>query len=612
MKRKYPPDLNDSSEYRGMVHWFSPLVLAKTAKKVIDSTLFGQYADRRLVHAALDSPINHDTLIEDCCRGEDGLCGGKQEIWVDYVADLGDGFDSTYAIAYMIGQKQLPVGDITLPRADCLIMGGDQVYPDASRDEYEVRMKLPYRAAFPYERNGDHPKLYLIPGNHDWYDGLTLFLANFCRGRATSLGSWIASQRRSYFAIHLGQNWWIWGFDSQLGEDIDAPQADYFAAVAKKMRPGAKIILCASVPTWLKADIAGDKKGQEEYYRALHYIAKILHDECPNAKVPLVISGDLHHYSRYVSKETGTNFITAGGGGAFLHPTHHLHDTISAKWPGIKGEFDTLEVGIGTDGATRAFYPPKHASRRLALGNIRFPGRNWEFCFLLAGLYCICALAMLAWSGYAAVGENDTFLNLYWNQVRILASSPVFLIIFFLLPIVFILSAEISSRRRRVFIGGLHGLVHVAMVLFGTAMVSTLLNFFGIQSIYTAGEMLNFLGFLAGMIVLGFVGGFLWGLYLTTASWFWGDHSNGAFSALRLDSYRHFLRLKIEGDKLTIYPIGIDKSPQRDHWKHNPEYGDPNAGQDTPAITPSEGLGQDFIEGPLIIDAGELAPLKAG
>ena len=85
-----------------------------------------------------------------------------------------------------------------------------------------------------------------------------------------------------------------------------------------------------------------------------------------------------------------------------------------------------------------------------------------------------------------------------------------------------------------------------------------------------------------------------------------------AFSALRLDSYRHFLRLKIEGDKLTIYPIGIDKSPQRDHWKHNPEYGDPNAGQDTPAITPSEGLGQDFIEGPLIIDAGELAPLKAG
>ena len=110
------------------------------------------------------------------------------------------------------------------------------------------------------------------------------------------------------------------------------------------MRPGAKIILCASVPTWLKADIAGDKKGQEEYYRALHYIAKILHDECPNAKVPLVISGDLHHYSRYVSKETGTNFITAGGGGAFLHPTHHINDTISAKWPGIKGEFDTLEV----------------------------------------------------------------------------------------------------------------------------------------------------------------------------------------------------------------------------------------------------------------------------
>lgn len=144
-------NLNDWKEYRGMVHWFSPIVLLKTAKKVMDSTLFGQYADRRLVHAALDSPINEKTLIKESCGGEEGICGQKDqsEIWVDYVADLGDGFDSTYAIAYLIGQKNLQINDgPELPRADCLIMGGDQVYPDASREEYKIRMQRSYRAAF--------------------------------------------------------------------------------------------------------------------------------------------------------------------------------------------------------------------------------------------------------------------------------------------------------------------------------------------------------------------------------------------------------------------------------------------------------------------------------
>ena len=73
------------------------------------TTLFGQYADRRLVHAALDSPIIADTLIEECCGGKTGVCGekDKEAIWLDYVADLGDGFDSTYAIAYLIGQKRI-------------------------------------------------------------------------------------------------------------------------------------------------------------------------------------------------------------------------------------------------------------------------------------------------------------------------------------------------------------------------------------------------------------------------------------------------------------------------------------------------------------------------
>jgi hypothetical protein len=611
MGKKFPENLNDWNEYREMVRWFDPIVLLKTAKKVLDSALFGQYADRRLVHAALDSPINHDTLIADHCRGEEGLCGAKDEYWLDFVVDLGDGFDSTYAIAYMIGQKDLPVGESRLPRADCLIMGGDQVYPDASRDEYEVRMKLPYRAAFPYEREGDHPKLYLIPGNHDWYDGLTLFLANFCRGRATSLGSWIASQRRSYFAIHLGQNWWIWGFDSQLGEDIDAPQADYFTAVARKMQPGAKVILCASVPTWLKADIAGDKKGREEYYRALHYIASVARNECQGARIPLVLSGDLHHYSRYVGKKTGSNFITAGGGGAFLHPTHHLNDTISVKWPGVSGDEDTLEIAKENDAADgkKSFYPSQSASRRLALGNLSFVITNWKFVPVLGGLYLICALLMLAWNGYGQSFDRGFFTGI-WDRVGILAPTPVFLLIVIAFCFVFVYTAEISSKTRRRWIGLLHATTHLAVLLLGTAFVTTVLGYFAIRSVPVVGDIFYFVGLVAGMVVVGIAGGFIWGLYLTVASYVWGDASNGAFSALRLDSYRHFLRLKIKGNELTIYPIGIDESPQRKDWKHNPDYDSSNMDQNTPAIIPTRHLGQHLIEEPVVININDVEFLK--
>ncbi len=607
--KNFPKDLNNWKEYPGMVHWFSPIVLLKVIKKVLASTLFGQYADRRLVHASLDL-INAETVVEECCGGVKGLCGEKnqQHIWVDYVADLGDGFDSTYAIAYLIGQKDIQVNnDIKLPRADCLIMGGDQVYPDASQDDYKKRMQRPYEFAFPINNvKGSSPPVYLIPGNHDWYDGLTLFLAKFCRGRASSLGNWIASQNRSYFAVHLAENWWIWGFDSQLGEDIDKPQADYFISVAKKMEPNAKVILCASVPSWLKADLdATDKKERESYFRSLDYIANIIRDQCKGAKIPLVISGDLHHYSRYVAKEAGTNFITAGGGGAFLHPTHHLNDTIVTSWTKTK---QTLEIGRDTDanGTKKAFYPPQDASRRLALGNFKFVFKNWDFCLVLGTLYWICALLMLAWSGYGESGGTSTFLSRVGNQVISLLSTPIFVLVIIAFFAIFYLATDIKSAFRKWIALTAHTLAHLTLVVIGTAFVSILVV--GLKSVFFLGEILYFFALGFGMLLLGFIGGVVWGLYLTVVSWFWGDHANDAFSAMRLDSYRHFIRLKIGSNKITIYPIGIDKSPKRGDWEFNDSY--ENGSQDIPVIVPKINLEQHLIEDPIVIDINNVTPLR--
>jgi hypothetical protein len=110
-----------------MVRWFSTSVLVTTGRKAMVSALFGEYADSRLLQAALD-PVDKTTIQSRCnfvCRLPAGPDGS---IWVDYVADLGDGFDSTYAIAYLLGQKSLEVEglDYPLPRGQALFMGGDQ------------------------------------------------------------------------------------------------------------------------------------------------------------------------------------------------------------------------------------------------------------------------------------------------------------------------------------------------------------------------------------------------------------------------------------------------------------------------------------------------------
>src|SRR5437762_1918919 len=83
-------------------------------------------------------------------------------------------------------------------------LGGDQVYPTASGQQYDDRFKGPFHAALPVPpAEGAQPRLYAVPGNHDWYDGLTAFLRLFVRAHDGDIGGWQTRQTRSYFAIEL-------------------------------------------------------------------------------------------------------------------------------------------------------------------------------------------------------------------------------------------------------------------------------------------------------------------------------------------------------------------------------------------------------------------------
>ena len=74
------------------------------------------------------------------------------ELWLDYVADLGDGWNSTYAVAYQVSQAKLSLDHAgtryDTVRGKALIFGGDEVYPTAGRAEYKRRTFHPYDCAF--------------------------------------------------------------------------------------------------------------------------------------------------------------------------------------------------------------------------------------------------------------------------------------------------------------------------------------------------------------------------------------------------------------------------------------------------------------------------------
>ncbi len=323
-----------------MVAWYDPRLLARVGVRTMVSSVFGQYADQRLIQAATDNSDNGDVVNrydfrdptpDDPMRRID--LDGDGAYWIDYIADTGDGFESTYGMAYLLAQEQLNVRGTTapLPYGDILIMGGDQCYPQATREEYKKRLLTPFEWAFDVAE--PQRKLFAIPGNHDWYDGLAAFDSLFCSSRdrlskskGNAIGGWQCQQHRSYWALRLPYNWWIWGCDIQFSQYLDLAQVNYFAQIAEHMGPDDKVILCIAEPSWLIADLHGED--EEQNFFKITALAR-----SRGARVCAVIAGDWHHYNRYYQPELDVHFFTAGGGGAFLHPTHVLRNEISVRWP---------------------------------------------------------------------------------------------------------------------------------------------------------------------------------------------------------------------------------------------------------------------------------------
>jgi len=519
-----------------MVRWFDPHQLVDTALRVFLSGLFSAYADHRELQALAP------TDVPDRSQGD--------ECWIDYVADLGDGWNPSYTVARLLARERLDVDwegeQHATERGRILVMGGDQVYPVPKAAEYENRMLGPYRSALPCPRAGTGaPELFAIPGSHDWYDGLVNFTSVFCRRRR--IGGWQTHQRRSYFAVKLPNRWWIWGIDIQFGSYIDEAQLLYFAAVARDdLAPGDHIILC------LAKEVESGRK-QEEIHsdRDVEYLEREI-VEPRGARVAIHLKSGKHYYARYEEEDEdgARQHITSGGGGAFLHPTHNLPDRMPMDGPDGPVPYRRA-----------ATYPSPAVSRGLRK-------RIWllaPYNLPLAGLFGMVQVLLAFMLSLHLDGRHERLG--FGDLRRALWESPTA----FLLILLMIVSlagmvrfAHDANGVGRFALGLAHSalqLASVAGVLIAASRLSTTAGLHGVSSLLVFLALVWLLGGIGGTVGMS---GYLWATNCL------GFHGNEGYAPLHHQDLKHFLRLHIGVDGvLTVYPIAVDRVGRE--WHLSPD-----------------------------------------
>jgi hypothetical protein len=539
---------------RRAVQWFSPPTLARAAAKVVLSAAFGDYLDKREMEHTLESRV--------LTAG-----AGTGDVWIDFIADTADGFNQTYSVAWCASQQDIaPIGlDRKLPRAQLVVLGGDEVYPYATPKEYEDRFVGPYLAAVPWTEPDSsrpqepHPRILAIPGNHDWYDGLTGFMRLFAQ--PGWIGGRKLEQTRSYFAVDLPGPFWLWGIDIQSDAYVDTAQMEYFRSAAEGMTESDALILCTAKPSWTGV------RDSKDAYRNLAFVERTLVPR--GVRTVLMLSGDKHHYARYQAlhdddPEGPRMKVTAGGGGAFLSTTQKLDDRVDVPTPHDNPrteEKETFEL--------RSRYPSANQSRRLN-GQIFLLGlRNPWFTVIPALLYILLFIASVS---SLADQHNKVDLDVNpspWGFRDFLISgmgATTLAIVFAvaaLLSAFYIVPKRVGvwpSRLFRAVAGIAQTVCHVvavaAIAMVCASLFSTL-----------TGWRLPLCMLLVG-VVGGIVGSLIFATFLFLVFTLFGWNSTEAFSAFRYSGYKNFLRMHITEKAVTVYPIGIDKICSE--WEYDP------------------------------------------
>jgi hypothetical protein len=263
----------------------------------------------------------------------------RDRISVAILGDPGEGDASQYVV--------VPVLERVAHDTDFAVLCSDVIYPAGGVRAYADRFYRPY---------ADYPSpIYALPGNHDWYDGLTGFMTTFCDAppdvgdplpavtgplwrrllhrllwrrapkatvedvadmrRYRDADSQQGSQPGPYCAIDAGPVRLVL-IDTGLDGHIDRDQGEWLREISAGDRP--KILLTGRpIYTYAHRQASPIEGGGD--------VDEIVTDPANNYVA--CIGGDDHNYQRYpVLLRDGRTiqYLVAGGSGAYLSATHQI------------------------------------------------------------------------------------------------------------------------------------------------------------------------------------------------------------------------------------------------------------------------------------------------
>jgi len=254
------------------------------------------------------------------------------------VGDTGEGDMSQYVTVPLVGHLSA--------QTDFMVIASDVIYPAGGIETYTQNFYDVY--------DGYRQPIYAVPGNHDWYDGLSGFMFHLCgvetvppaprsslfsRAGLRELvwhrprkldgaalaglrtrrdGRPASGQPAPYWLLDTGPLQLV-GIDTGIVGEIDRDQAAWLRRVSAASRKPK--ILITGKPLYVDGKrrvgaIEGEPGRSVDDVvreRAHNYVA--------------AIGGDIHNYQRYpvdVGDGRTIQYLVSGGGGAFMHATHTI------------------------------------------------------------------------------------------------------------------------------------------------------------------------------------------------------------------------------------------------------------------------------------------------
>lgn len=248
------------------------------------------------------------------------------------IGDTGEGDASQYSLQ----DNYLERG--RRPDVTFLVISSDVIYPSGEMKDYEFNFYLPFK--------GFSKPIYAIPGNHDYFDGLDGFLANFLEpdaareamrarveadfrlsstteavitdfiGQARRLRALYrvrtGLQRGPYFELHA-RGFSLIAVDTGILKRIDDRQMTWLRAALERARGNFRMVILGH-PLYAGGAY---QAGSNESFAAIH---RLLQEHA----VEVVMAGDTHTFEYYREPYAGKSrpqvmhHFVNGGGGAYL------------------------------------------------------------------------------------------------------------------------------------------------------------------------------------------------------------------------------------------------------------------------------------------------------